>query len=61
MAGHIKRAGVGQHFQGPRAVFFAGRPLSVQSRMRLTQVGFVLILMLMVWAIGNDILRLVGI
>jgi len=51
---------------GGHLVFLAiegvrGRPLSVQSRMRLTQVGFVLILMLMVWAIGNDILRLVGI
>jgi regulator of sigma E protease len=51
---------------GGHLVFLAiegvrGRALSIQSRMRLTQVGFVLILMLMVWAIGNDILRVIGI
>jgi regulator of sigma E protease len=37
-----------------------GRPLSLDQRMRLSQVGFVLIVMLMVWAIGNDVIRAVG-
>ena len=35
------------------------RPLSVQLRMRLTQVGMLLVLALMVFAIGNDVLRLI--
>jgi regulator of sigma E protease len=51
---------------GGHLVFLAiegvrGRALSLQSRLRLTQVGFVLIIMLMVWAIGNDVLRVIGI
>jgi regulator of sigma E protease len=37
-----------------------GKPLSLDNRMRLTQVGFVLIILLMVWAVGNDILRVFG-
>jgi regulator of sigma E protease len=37
-----------------------GRPLSIDQRMRLTQVGFVMIIMLMVWAIGNDLIRAIG-
>lgn len=37
-----------------------GRALSLQQRMRLTQVGMVLILALMVFAIGNDVLRVLG-
>jgi regulator of sigma E protease len=37
-----------------------GRPLSLDQRMRLSQVGFVLIVLLMVWAVGNDIIRAVG-
>ncbi|CAN5771775.1 sigma E protease regulator RseP [soil metagenome] len=37
-----------------------GRPLSINQRMILTQVGFVLLVMLMVWAIGNDIVRAIG-
>ncbi|HSJ10234.1 MAG TPA: RIP metalloprotease RseP [Longimicrobiales bacterium] len=37
-----------------------GRPLSIEARMRFTQVGFVLIIMLMAWAIGNDLLRTIG-
>ncbi len=37
-----------------------GRALSLQQRMRLTQVGMVLILALMAFAIGNDVLRLIG-
>ena len=35
------------------------RPLSVQLRLRLTQVGMLLVLALMVLAIGNDVLRLI--
>jgi regulator of sigma E protease len=38
-----------------------GRPLSFEQRMRLTQVGFVLLILLMAWALGNDILRQFGI
>lgn len=38
-----------------------GRALSIQQRARLTQVGFVLVLALMVWAFANDVLRLFGI
>jgi len=38
-----------------------GRPVSVQSRMRLTQVGMILVMGLMVLAFANDIMRLVGI
>jgi regulator of sigma E protease len=45
-------------FLGVEAV--RGRPLSLDQRMRLSQVGFVLIIMLMVWAIGNDVIRAVG-
>ncbi|MEX0906969.1 MAG: RIP metalloprotease RseP, partial [Gemmatimonadota bacterium] len=37
-----------------------GRPLSFTQRMRLSQVGFVLLLLLMVWAVGNDLLRAFG-
>jgi regulator of sigma E protease len=46
-------------FLGIEAV--RGRALSFEQRMRLSQVGFVLIIMLMAWAIGNDLLRAVGI
>lgn len=38
-----------------------GRALTVQQRARLTQVGFVLVVALMVWAVANDVLRLFGI
>jgi regulator of sigma E protease len=46
-------------FLGIEAV--RGRALSLEQRMRLTQVGFVFIIMLMAWAIGNDLLRVIGI
>jgi regulator of sigma E protease len=51
---------------GGHLVFLAfeavrGRPLSIEQRMRLSQVGFVLIILLMTWAIGNDVLRAFGI
>ncbi|HEX6307948.1 MAG TPA: RIP metalloprotease RseP [Longimicrobiales bacterium] len=45
-------------FLGAEAV--RGRPLSIEMRMRLTQVGFVFIILLMTWAIGNDVLRVIG-
>ena len=38
-----------------------GRPLSLQSRMRWTQVGFVIVIAIMVWALANDVLRLFGV
>lgn len=37
-----------------------GRPVSVEQRIRLTKVGFVLILALMTFAIGNDLVRWIG-
>jgi regulator of sigma E protease len=46
-------------FLGIEAV--RGRGLSLDQRMRLSQVGFVMILLIMAWAIGNDVLRLIGI
>lgn len=46
-------------FLGVEAV--RGRALSLEQRMRLTQVGFVIVLAIMVWAIANDVLRLFGI
>jgi regulator of sigma E protease len=36
-----------------------GRPLSVQARIRLSQVGLVIVVALMLWANGNDVLRYV--
>ena len=38
-----------------------GRPLSLESRMRLSQVGFVIVMAIMVWALANDVLRLFGV
>ena len=46
-------------FLGIEAV--RGRPLSIEQRMKLTQVGFIFIVALMVWALGNDLLRVFGI
>jgi len=37
-----------------------GRPLSVEQRLRWSQVGFVVLVGIMVLALGNDLLRLVG-
>lgn len=36
-----------------------GRPLSVEARVRLSQVGLVIVVALMLWANGNDVVRLV--
>ena len=44
-------------FLGIEAV--RGRALSVQARMRFTTVGMVFVLALMVWAVGNDVLRVI--
>jgi regulator of sigma E protease len=46
-------------FLGVEAI--RGRPISIENRMRATQVGFVIIILLMVWAMGNDVLRVFGI
>jgi regulator of sigma E protease len=35
-----------------------GRPLSLAQRQRLTQIGFVVLVGIMVLALGNDVLRL---
>jgi regulator of sigma E protease len=37
-----------------------GRPLSVEHRMRWSQVGFVVLIGIMVWALSNDFMRLFG-
>jgi regulator of sigma E protease len=51
---------------GGHLVFLAieavrGRALSIEQRMRFTQVGFIIIVGIMVWALGNDLLRAFGI
>ena len=38
-----------------------GRPLSLEQRLRLSHVGLILVVGLMVWVITNDFLRLFGI
>lgn len=45
-------------FLGVEAV--RGRALSLQQRIRLTQVGLVIVVAIMVWALANDVLRLFG-
>jgi regulator of sigma E protease len=45
-------------FLGVEAV--RGRALSLKQRMRLSQVGFIIILAIMAFAIGNDLLRVFG-
>lgn len=37
-----------------------GRSLSYEQRMRLSQVGLVIVVAIMVWALANDVLRLFG-
>lgn len=37
-----------------------GRALSLNQRMKLSQVGFVIVVAIMVWAVANDVLRLFG-
>ena len=37
------------------------KPLSLENRMRLSQVGFFIVIAIMVWALSNDVLRLFGI
>jgi len=37
-----------------------GTPLSVEQRLRWSQVGFVILMGIMVWALSNDVLRLFG-
>lgn len=51
---------------GGHLVFLAveavrGRALSLEQRMRFTQVGMVILMMLVVWVVANDVLRLFGI
>ena len=51
---------------GGHLVFLAvegiqGRPVSVNTRLRFTTVGMVFVVGLMLWAVGNDFLRLLGI
>ncbi len=45
-------------FLGVEAV--RGRALSVEQRLRWSQVGFLVVVGLMLWALSNDILRLLG-
>jgi regulator of sigma E protease len=44
-------------FLGIEAV--RGRPLSVEARIRFSQVGLIIVVGLMLWANGNDVVRLV--
>ena len=37
-----------------------GRKLTVKQRLRWSQVGYVVVLLIMVWALGNDVLRFLG-
>jgi membrane-associated protease RseP (regulator of RpoE activity) len=37
-----------------------GKALSFNARMRLSQVGFVIVVGIMVWAVANDLLRVFG-
>ena len=37
-----------------------GRKLTVKQRLRWSQVGFVVVILIMVWALGNDVLRFLG-
>lgn len=37
-----------------------GRALSVEQRIRLSQLGFIIVVGLMLWALANDVLRLFG-
>ncbi len=46
-------------FIGVEAV--RGRPLSIEQRLRLSHVGLIMVLGIMVWAITNDFLRFFGI
>ncbi len=46
-------------FLGVEAV--RGRPLSVEQRLRLSHVGLIIVVGIMVWAITNDFLRIFGI
>ena len=39
---------------------FRGRALSVEQRLRWSNVGFLIVMGLMVWALSNDVLRLLG-
>ncbi len=50
---------------GGHLVFLAieavrGRALSIEQRLRWSNVGFVIVMGIMVWALGNDILRVFG-
>jgi len=50
---------------GGHLVFLAiegvrGKPLSIDQRIRWSNVGLVLLLFIMVWALGNDFARLFG-
>jgi len=45
-------------FLGIEAV--RGRPLSIEQRLRWSQVGFVVLIGIMALALGNDLLRLFG-
>jgi regulator of sigma E protease len=50
---------------GGHLVFLAieavrGRALSVEQRIRWSNVGFLIVMGIMVWALGNDILRVFG-
>lgn len=47
----------GGHLMFLLAEALRGRPLSVETRIRLSQVGLVIVVALMLWANGNDVVR----
>jgi regulator of sigma E protease len=38
-----------------------GKPVSLEQRMRFSQIGFFIVIAIMVWALSNDVLRLFGV
>jgi regulator of sigma E protease len=49
----------GGHLMFLAAEAVRGRPLSIETRIRLSQLGLVIVVGLMLWANGNDVVRLV--
>ncbi|HYJ79861.1 MAG TPA: RIP metalloprotease RseP, partial [Longimicrobiaceae bacterium] len=47
----------GGHLMFLAAEAVRGRPLSIETRIRLSQVGLVIVVALMLWANGNDVVR----
>ena len=55
LAGRPQLSAIRRHAEAVR-----GRGLSIEQRMKLSQVGFIIVIAIMVWAVANDVLRLFG-